>query len=258
MSNIQIYKKPMLAIIEQETKLREMPNEERLMKCTQVVANLLLDLGVSSKSDAQQHLRVIKFLVDDCGKYTIKEIELSFKLAIQGKLSIDLFQQINVLVVGKVLNAFDNYKIEKLRNFRNKESMANEKEKSMTDEQIKCINNLLVNEQLDMFIDKGLINTNKIYVYDVLDKMGYMPTDLKYKNDVKNDAISLLDNEYKNKKATSLEEKRSFKNIVKEINSGKGGKVVNKCKELALYDFFRKITNNDQSLNEFKSKFKKI
>jgi hypothetical protein len=256
MSNIEIYKPPMLAIIEQETKLRDMPSEERLMKCTQIVANLLLDLGVGSKSDPQQHLRVIKFLADDCGKYTVKEVEYAFKLAIQGKLSVDLFQQINVLVVGKVLNAFDNYKTEKLRNFRAKKSLTNQKETSMTEDQIKIINNSIAKEALDLYLGQGIVNTDKIYVYAVLKKMGYISNDPEYMKSVKEDAVLILRNEYEGKKATSVDEKREFKNILKEINSEKGGKIINKCRELALYDFFRKITKDSEMLNEFKSKIK--
>ena len=71
---------------------------------------------------------------------------------------------------------------------------------------------------------------------------------------VKEDAVLILRNEYKSKKATSVDEKREFKNILKEINLEKGGKIINKCRELALYDFFRKITKDSEMLNEFKSK----
>mgnify|MGYP003645485364 FL=1 len=256
MSNIQIYKQPLLAVIEQETKIREMPNEERLMKCTQIVANLLLDLGVGSKSDPQQHLRVISFLADDCGKYSVKEVEYAFKLAIQGKIGVDLFQQINVLVVGKVLKAYDDYKTEKLRNFRANKSLTIDKEKTMSNEEILVINNSIAKEALDLFLDHGIVNTDKIYVYDVLKKMGYMSDDLDYMNSVKKDAVEILKNEYENKKATSVDEKREFKSILKEIKSEKGGKLINKCRELAITDFFRKITSDSELLNEFKNKIK--
>ena len=256
MSNIQVYKQPLLAVIEQETKIREMPNEERLMKCTQIVANLLLDLGVGSKSDPQQHLRVIKFLADDCGKYSVKEVEYAFKLAIQGKIGVDLFQQINVLVVGKVLKAYDDYKTEKLRNFRANKSLTIDKEKTMSNEEILVINNSIAKEALDLFLDHGIVNTDKIYVYDVLKKMGYMSDDLDYMNSVKKDAVEILKNEYENKKATSVDEKREFKSILKEIKSEKGGKLINKCRELAITDFFRKITSDSELLNEFKNKIK--
>ena len=256
MNNLKIYKPPMLSVIEQEIKLREIPDEERLMKCTQIVANLLLDLGVGSKSDPQQHLRVIKFLVDDCGKYTVKEVEYAFKLAIQGKLEIDLFQQINVLVVGKVLNAFDNYKNEKLRNFRTESLKRKQIQKEMTEEEIEYYTNSLIKEQFNLFVSRNTINHEKFYAYDVLDKRGYMPIDLKYKNEVKNDAINILLNEYNLKKATSMDEKRSLKSDIENIKKGKSGKIANKCKELAIYDFFIKLTKDDELMVKFKKEFK--
>ena len=256
MSNIQIYKQPMLVTIEQETKLREMPDEERLMKCTQIVANLLLDLGVSSKSDPQQHLRVIKFLSDDCGKYTVKEIELSFKLAIQGKLEIDLFQQINVLVVGKVLNSFDNYKIEKLRNFRTESLKEKQIKNQMNEKEIELSNNSIIKEQFDLFIEKRIVNPKRFYAYDILDEKGYMPTELKYKKEVHKDAVEILLSEYNQKKAISIDDKRSLKTIIDKIKKGEGGKVVNKCKELALYDFFKKLTKESDLMARFKKEFK--
>ena len=75
-------------------------------------------------------------------------------------------------------------------------------------------------------------------------------------NSVKKDAVEILKNEYENKKATSVDEKREFKSILKEIKSEKGGKLINKCRELAITDFFRKTTIDSELLNEFKNKIK--
>jgi hypothetical protein len=254
MSNIEIYKPPILAIIEQETKLREMPSEERLMKCTQIVANLLLDLGVGSKSDPQQHLRVIKFLADDCGSYTVKEVEYAFKLAIKGELGIELFQQVNVLVVGKVLKAFDNHKIEKLRNFRSKKLLINQ-EVIMTEQEKLVKENDIVKRFIETFISTRIVEDEYFYVYDILDNRGFMNKDLEYKKKVKEDAIYLLNQKYNDRKASSKEEHQSIKASLKSIKLGHGGEIKSKCKILALDEFFRNLCRDESKLKEFKFKF---
>ena len=198
MSNLTTYKTPLLAVLEQEKKIREYSSEERLTLCFGLVSNLILDLGVSSKSDPEQHQRAIQFLANDCGKYTVREIDKAFKLAIQGYLNIDLFQQVNVLVIGKVLKAFDEYKIQQLRVFRqnkNKELQS----RPMTEKEKKEYIKNAVFKQLDFFKQNGFCDENRFFVYDIFEKDGLLILDKETKLSIKKDAIEILKKEYERK-----------------------------------------------------------
>ncbi|AKG94217.1 hypothetical protein AVT43_gp43 [Polaribacter phage P12002L] len=254
MSNIQIYKPPLLAVLEQEKKLREYNDQERLFACKTIIDGLLLDLGVGTKADVQQHIRAIKYLCDECGKYSVSEIQKAFSLAISGKLEIDLFQQVNVLVIGKVLNAFDNYKKEKLKVYRLKQKTEKET-KSMSDEEAKKYTIQAITLQVNYFLENRSVDKSRIHVYDIFDKMGLMPTDIEYKNSVKKDAIEILKKEYSQKKASSKEEFNKIKTNIKLLEIGEGDGVIAKCKELALEDFLRKETKKEKFLEIILSKY---
>jgi len=249
MNKLLIYKKPLLAVLEQEKKLRDYNEQERLFACKNIITVLLLDLGVGSKSDPQQHLRAIQHLFENCGKYSVNEIKKAFSLAITGKLDIELFQQINILVIGKVLRAFDVYKIEKLKVYRLKKSSEN-KNPPMSEDEVKAYTKIAAKKQLDYFIENREIDESRIYVYDIFDKLGLMPIDIEYKNSVKKDAIKILKSEYliKQKTASSIDEFKEIKKILKGLEIGKVKGIKNKCKKLALEDFLRKElkTNEDR------------
>lgn len=253
MSNIQIYKPPLLAVLEKEKKLREYNDQERLSACKTIVDDLLLSLGVGTKADVQHHIQAIKYLCEECGKYSVSEIKKAFSLAISGKLDIELFQQVNVLVIGKVLNAFDNYKKEKLKVYRLKQKT--EKEiKSMSDEDVKKYTIQAVTLQVNYFLENRTVDKSRIHVYDIFDKIGLMPKDLEYKKSVKNDAIEILKKEYSNKKASTREEFKTIKKNIKLLEIGESEGVISKCKELALEDFLRKETKNYDFLKGVLSK----
>lgn len=260
MNNLQIYKKPLLAVLEQEKKIREYNAEERLMLSKNIIQTLLIDLGVGKNSDPEQHVRAIKYLSEDCGKYSFEEIQEAFKLAIVGKLhfgksKIDLFQQVNVLIVGKVLTAFDDYKNEKLKIYRLAEKQKREALPMMNKEEIKKFTKQAVEKQIEYFLKYRVVDKSRVHVYDIFDKIGLMPTDLNYKNSVKKDAIDILKQEYSQKKASNKDEFNQIKNTLKSLENGRCDEIKTKCKELALEEFLRKITKNKTELENLKLHF---
>jgi len=236
MSNITTYKKPLLAILEENKKIRDYEVTERLTISYKIVNDLLLDLGVSSKSDPEQHKRLIQYISEECGRFTFEEIQQAFKMVLNGSLEMDLFQQINVLVFSKVMKLYQKHKNEKLRTYRlnkPKRDLMNEKEKR--DLMIQG-----VTKQLEYFFNYRKVDESRIYVYDVFDKLGLMPSDIDYKNSVKKDAIEILKKEYSEKKAKNKDHHKEIKIAIQEINNEKSFLIIQKCKELALEDYLRK------------------
>ena len=236
MSNIQIYKKPMLAVLEENTKIRDYAIEKKILYSTKIVNDLLLDLGVGVKVEEEQHKRLIQYISEECGRFTFEEIQQAFKMVLNGSLEMDLFQQINVLVFSKVMKLYQKHKNEKLRTYRlnkPKRDLMNEKEKK--DLMIQG-----VTKQLEYFLNYRKVDQSRIYVYDVFDKLGLMPSDIDYKNSVKKDAIEILKKEYSEKKAKNKDHHKEIKIAIQQINNEKSFLIIQKCKELALEDYLRK------------------
>ena len=254
MDKLSVYKPPILAVIEQNTKLRDYNEVDRLGLCKKIITTLLNDLGVGSKADTNHHVRAIKFLLDNYIHYSVEEIEKAFSLAISGKLNIDLFQQINPLIVGKVMKAYEDYKKEKLKVYR-QDQLKSKLQIEMTNEEKLHLVNSAVKKQYEYFLEKRLIDKSRIHVYTILDEKGFMRTDKEYKKEVKKDAIHILKKEYENKKAGSREEKKQINNTIANIIKGSDSEIITKCKELALEEFFRVIEKDEVKMKEFKGEY---
>jgi hypothetical protein len=254
MSNLTTYKTPLLAVLEQEKKIREYSEEERLTLSLNLVTNLLLDLGVSSKSDPEQHQRAIQFLANDCGKYTIREIDKAFKLAIQGYLNIDLFQQVNVLVIGKVLKAFDDYKIEQLRVFRQKK-IKQEQSQIMTEQEKNEYIKHAILKQILFFKENGYCDENRFFVYDLFEKNGLLNLDKETKLKIKKQAIESLKKEYNTKRAKDRYENKLLKEKIKDLDKEKSDEIKIRCKVLALEYYLKKAINNKKETEKINKLF---
>lgn len=235
--NLTVYKKPALAILESQKKLRDYPKEIRLGICKKILDNLLLDLGVGNNADVNKILRVLNYLNTDCGNYAPEEIEEAFKLAISGKLEIDLLQQINVLIVGKVLKLFTDYKNQKLKNFRLKSLKP--KDTVNVSEKI-IINNKILERVGEFFKKNRFIDDLDFYAYDILEQRGIIDLSIEEKDSIKKDAICILQKEYSEKKSNSREDFKNIQSILKGLKNGNHSKIKIRCKVLALQDYFRK------------------
>lgn len=242
MSQITAFKKPLLVILEEKKRIRDYNKEERLSYSFKIVNDLLLDLGVSSKSDPEQHKRLISYISEECGRYSFEEIQYAFKMVLKGYLEIDLFQQINVLVFSKVMKLYQKHKNEKLRTYRlNKPKLNLITEKEKNDLVLQAVDN-----QLKFFLSNRKIDVSRIYVYDVFYKLGVINKDISYKKSILKDAIEILNKEYSEKKAENKQDARKLRSIKKSLlkydskSSNIKSLVKLKCKELALEDYLRR------------------
>jgi len=120
MNKLVNYKKPELVVLNELKKIMDYEPEEKLTKSASVVKTLILNLGVGNNSDENQHIQAIKYINENCKDYSFEEIIKAFQLAIEGKLNIQLFQQLNSLVIGNVLREFEVYKRRNLQDYNRK------------------------------------------------------------------------------------------------------------------------------------------
>lgn len=128
-------------------------------------------------------------------------------------------------------------------------------QKTISEEEKQFWINKGVTECLEYFENNGSIMNGKLYVYDILYDMGYLPTDLAYKKKIKQDAIDVIEFEQKSKRPSSLDEKKEIAFILDDILKPKSGILISKCKELVLLEFLRKLYWDSEKVMELKEKF---
>ncbi len=163
MPNIETYKKPELAILSDAKKMREYSDTDRLTIAKNIVNGLLIKLGVSGRSNTEHHIEVIRFIADN-KEFTPEEFTKAFDLAIDGELKIDLFQQLNRVVMGRVMSLFKAYKIEKLRAYRQRKAP----EKPLTPDEQKQLISDAIKDEFTNYKFSGELNENRNYLYDEL------------------------------------------------------------------------------------------
>jgi hypothetical protein len=186
---------------------------------------------------------------------SLNELDYAFKMERYGEFGkrVEHFQLFNAEYCAKVIDRYLSWKEFKRKNNINTVNVIKEiSEQEKTNKE-----NDIIIRYLETYDKERFIYEDYFYVYDILDKRGFMSKDRKYKESVYKDAIYLLKQEQNDRKASSLEERRSIKSTLKIINSGVGGGIKKKCKILALEDYFRDLFKNDQKVIEFKNKFKK-
>ncbi len=163
MPNLTTYKKPELAVISEVKKMREYNDIERNTIARLIVNGLMGRLGVSGKATTTHHVESIRFIREN-KEFTPEEFTKAFELAIEGELKIDLFQQLNCVVIGRVMSLYKAYKIEKLRAYRQRKTP----EKPLTPEQQKQLIRDAIKDEFTNYKFSGELNANRNYLYDEL------------------------------------------------------------------------------------------
>jgi len=240
MSNIVIYEKPLLAVLESHKKMRDYSDEERMTISKDLIKNLLNDLGVGKNSDTQHHIRAIKHTYDTLGHYTPEEVKHAFTMFISHKLNIDVYQQLNSVVIGRVMREYEIQKIDKLRLYKQKMAELKNKEKEMSEEDKEFIMLEAVDRIKKEVQQNGTIVSNVIGVYMYLYSKGVLPEHTKeFKEKYTKLAIPIARGEAASKATYSLDDHRKLKERIESITQGKGEAIKNIAKRLILTDYFK-------------------
>ncbi len=188
-------------------------------------------------------------------RLSVNEIYYAFKLERFGEYGeqISHYNRFDVIYVSQILEKYKQWKI-KTKSEHNISYIEDAKE--ATEAEKKFWINKGVTDCIEYFEEHREIEEGKKYIYTILYDDGLLPTDKKYKQRVYKDALEALEFEYKNKKASSLTEKREYKEILENLYKKENGKVVAKCQEIALLEFFRELTRDNEKVITFKEKYK--
>jgi hypothetical protein len=250
MSELILYQPPLLAVLESKPKLRTYQPEQRLMLIKNLVVSLLGDLGVSSKADTEHHIRSIKFINETCLNWTIEEIEKAFQMYICNEFDVEVFQQLNPVVIGKVMSAYQEYKAQKLANYKEKLKAEQNKPKEMSEQEKEEI---MINATLRLYQEYR--KENKVdgfikHIYDFLYEKGLLPTDPEYKRQIFEKAKMYAKAEVRAGRSVSFTPSRIVKDILAKIEDGTSDKIIPIAKRIVIEEYFEKVTKKGLNLEE--------
>lgn len=237
-----------ITVLTSGKKLRDYEPSVRLNYSLQTFEMLLKRIGVSNKSDVEHHKEALRFLNSNFLDLSYEEILLAFDLAMSGEIKIDLFQQINALVIGKVLAEYRVYKAKKIIELRKKQEIMDEKNQlsELTESGKRQI---VVDGCLRVFNEYK--NTLRIlgtcdHVYDYLFKLGLLPTDKLYKELIfgKAQVVAI----YETKQDLGLTEREIINKIQRIKAGGEKELCISISKRLVLSEYFGKLIKSGSDL----------
>jgi len=221
-----------LTVLDNNTHLRLYSevdlNNILLYKFTPWLSKLLSLTDDISADRLEMALPAIK---NACIGMGFNEIRKMFEMYVDGKLSVKpLTNFFDRILLGKIV---DSYKtIKKLQKSTVMEVKVPE------EEILRRENNAL--EKSELFFKKNRYSDSKyFYVFNILWKRNLIKLSEEEQESIKKDAIYILDKEYSAKKASSREDYKNIQNTISDIQKGVGVKLANKCKQLALEDYYR-------------------
>ena len=213
--------------------LRQIPEEE-LNKAilTVLMPRISRLLSLTDKTSAERLEIALPAIKDHCLGMGFKEIQKMFELYVDGKLDVEpISNYFDRILLGKIVKSYRSYKL------RLKPKII----KSMTDNEKHKLEDQILNRVSSFFKINRYIYENDFYVYDILEKRGLISLSIEEKKSIKNDAITILKNEYSVKKAKSKDEFKYIQSFLKSLEIGNNAKIKIKSKQLASEEYFRSL-----------------
>lgn len=184
------------------------------------------------------------------------EMYYAFKLERYGvyEEKTEHYGRISVDYVSAVMNKYVEYK-QKIKRDYNISTQKSLPAPSISEEEKQRLVNQAVVNMFMYFQEHSVCDPDRVTnVYNILYDMGYLPTDKEYKRKKYADAQVLC---ISNETAILPQYRvRSVAKAIEDFKKERNPEVISKAKELVLSEFFRKMFRDENSLNEFKVKFK--
>jgi len=222
-----------LIISEKTIPLRKIPEEElNTTILTFLMPRISRLLSLTDKTSAERLEIALPAIKEHCLGMGLEEIQKMFELYVDGKLYLEpIPNYFDRILLGKIVRSYRSYKL-KLKPVKII--------KPMTDNEKHKLEDKILNRVSSFFKINRYIHENDFYVYDILEKRGLISLSIEEES-IKNDAITILKNEYSVKKAKSKDEFKYIKSILKSLEIGNNAKIKIKSKQLASEEYFRSL-----------------
>lgn len=234
----------------------DMNSHERTKQFGIAFTAIAESMRITNPIDAFDKSDIKDLILTRFKRLSINEIYYAFKLEryVSYGEPTKHYNRFNAQYVATVLEKYVLWKID-TRQKHNLSIAKEEEEKSVSEEEKQYWINRGVTSCLEHFIEHRSILDGKAYIYDILYELDYLPKDVEYKKRVHADAVEALKFEYENKKAKSTLDKKDIKLTLNEITNHGNEKVKIRCYNIALREFFQKLTSDEEKLEAFKKRF---
>lgn len=232
---VQMDNKPKEYIALEQPKLRDYPLAVKNTNTAMFIDYLLNLLGVSS-GKAEHHVEANNFINSQMGKWSYEEMRLAFEMFVSDKLGIEPYQQLNAIVIGKVMKAYQVHLNRKLAEYERlrAEQLRKDNEPTEEEKEIKRIEG--VKECYNHYLKEGFVAPGNSWVYDRLKAKGILKPSKEKKE------LFYILATINTKKAVREDYKpETAKGIIKQIEDNNSGRVINEAKRLWLEDYYKTI-----------------
>ena len=102
-----------------EVKIRNLDSPDSIIEMLNYLY-VLLNVKKENQLNEIEESVLNGVILNNFWNFTISEIKHAFRLAVAGKLNIELYQKLDSITFGKVLVGYNAYKQQKIRNFKSR------------------------------------------------------------------------------------------------------------------------------------------
>lgn len=263
MSNLQIYNPKRaelnpIAFVRDTTgqvKIRDISNSYELGKQMSIILTEFYNRsGVKGEITDFAARDIKEMLTTKFSTLSLDEIAYAFKMERYGELGerTEHFQSFDAIYVSKVLDKW----IARKREIKSAHNITKKpKAPEFSDREKQQLINNAVRKVFRHFYEHQTIKQGYVFVYDELVDSGFLNLSTEEKKDIHKAAQEVLAMEYTEKKPTSREEAAEFKRVLNNLSQPKEPLVIQKCKEISMERFFRRLRKDQKEMDGFIQKY---
>lgn len=241
--------KPTLARLSEDfPKIRNFTSTAQL---DDVVNYMVTILNIKVSNDAEirelnkQMVMILQLLRNKFGSLTAEEVKEAFQMYVAHEFDIKVFRLLDCVAVGEVLNAYTNYRNERLRAYNEKKTAEAQKQPDPTPEEILAMLKDGANRMYLEYKETKLVSDPSEYMFNFLYEQGKLPLNDKLQNNKYYTAFyqkakKVARVEHAKIKGATQFDRDTLKVELDEILKGKSNKIIILAKKMALEDFFKK------------------
>ena len=220
-----------LTTLERNLPLRAYPEQElNNLIVTVLMPYISKLLSLKDETSAERLEMALPAIKEQCISMGFSDIKKMFDMYADSKLSIEprtnFFDRI---LFGKIV-------IE----YRSRNRPMAKPQNKITEAEKTTIENNAIQRVKEFFQDKRYIEDNDFFIYDIFEHRGLIKLTREEKEDIAKDAKEIMISNLSKKKASTKKEHGEIKDLISKINANNRNVLKNKCKVLALEDYFRK------------------
>lgn len=255
---VRMANKPILAVAMENPRISQYPEEVRNINTLSFIEWALDMLGVNHKEGGEgHHVAVHQFVNTQLSNYTYQELRQAILMYVTGEFNqsgIMVTQQFNCVVLGKVMNVYDEHKQQALYKYNRLKRDQQAEEVELTEEQKMELTLQGVQNCFNEYVKTNTIIPGYIWVYDYLTKQNV----LSNSDDEKKTAYKEAKLRLQLKKRPEGMSRNDYKNFRDSLEQNKSDAVVVEAKKDLLCAYFNKLTvrHADDALTSLINKIK--